>query len=65
MGCLVENMELELAPKSLELGLHLPCGNTRRLPNFPKPIRPAVDMNLKTDVTYILQWCMIAQLQYV
>lgn len=28
VGYLVENTELDLAPKSLDLGLHLPCENT-------------------------------------
>lgn len=36
MGCLMENVELDLAPKSLDLGLHLPCKNTQGLPNFSR-----------------------------
>lgn len=28
LGCAVENKELDLAPKSLDLELHLPCENT-------------------------------------
>lgn len=38
-GCLMENVELDLAPKSLDLGLHLPCKNTQGLPNFSRQTR--------------------------
>lgn len=34
VGCLVENTALDLAPKYLDLGLHLPCGNTQGFPKF-------------------------------
>ena len=32
VGCLVENTELDLTLKYLDLGLHLPCENTRAKP---------------------------------
>ncbi len=53
VGCLVENMELDLAPKSLNLGLHLPCENTKGAPKlftaktvYTDHIRPPTDMVL-------------------